>query len=149
HRAADADAADVGTAADTVDPAPFGNVALDDRAPAAELDDALRRAVLLREVALLVVTGAVAALMHRRAEQPARAERLVERDHRCLAGHLVEQVDQGLRQVVGVDRAAGNADDRQAGLGLPVPAQVVGHAPRAGRGPRHRAGAGARRARRA
>src|SRR4249919_1163502 len=57
HRAADADAADVGAAADSVDPTSLGDVALDDRTPAAELDDALRRAVLLREVPLLVVAG--------------------------------------------------------------------------------------------
>src|SRR3954452_7609044 len=55
HRAADADPADVGTPAHAVDPAPLGHVALHDRAPAAELDDALGRAVLGREVALLVV----------------------------------------------------------------------------------------------
>src|SRR3954453_21672664 len=35
HRAADADAADVGTPADAVDPAALGHVALYDRAPAA------------------------------------------------------------------------------------------------------------------
>ena len=36
-----------------------------------------------------------------------------------------------------MDRAAGHADDRQAGLGPPVPAQVVGHAHGAGRVARH------------
>src|SRR4051794_39454791 len=56
HGAADADAAEVGAAADAVHPAAFGHVALDHRAPAAELDDALRRAVLGGEVGLLVVT---------------------------------------------------------------------------------------------
>ena len=84
--------ADVGAAADAVDPAPLGHVALHDRAPAAQLDDALRRAVLGGEVALLVVAGAVAALVHGPAEQPGRPQRLVERDHRRLAGRLVEQV---------------------------------------------------------
>ena len=43
HRAADADAADVRAAAHAVDPAALGHVALDDRAPAAELDQALGR----------------------------------------------------------------------------------------------------------
>ncbi len=37
-----------------------------------------------------------------------------------------------------MDRAAGHADDRQPGLGPPVPAEVVGHAHRAGRVARHR-----------
>src|SRR3954454_21154205 len=46
HRAADADAADVRAAAHAVDPAPLGDVALDDRAPAAQLHQALRLAVL-------------------------------------------------------------------------------------------------------
>src|SRR3954447_9278884 len=76
HRAADADTADVGTATDAVHPAPLGHVALDHRPPAAELDDALGRAVLGGEVALLVVARPVAALMHRLSEQPGRAQRL-------------------------------------------------------------------------
>ena len=133
HRAADADAADVGAAADAVDPAALGHVALHDRPPAAELDDALRGAVLGGEVGLLVVAGAVAALVHGAAEQPGGPQRVVERDHRRLAGGHVEQVGQRLGQVVRLDRAAGHADDRDAGLGLPVPAEVVGHAHRAGR----------------
>src|SRR5215469_6650035 len=60
HRAGDADAAHVGAAADAVDPAPLGHVALDHRTPAAQLDQALGRAVLDGEVALLVVAGPVA-----------------------------------------------------------------------------------------
>src|SRR3954467_4534750 len=74
HRAADADATDVRAASDAVDPAPLGHVALHDRSPAAQLDDALGRAVLGREIALLVVAGAVAALVHGATEQPGRAE---------------------------------------------------------------------------
>src|SRR3954469_4642814 len=80
HGAADADAADVGAAADAVHPAALGHVALDHRAPPAELDDALRRAVLGGEVGLLVVTGAVAALVDGLAEQPGRPQLLVQRD---------------------------------------------------------------------
>ncbi len=90
------------------------------------------------ELALLVVAAAVAALVHGGAEQPGRAQLVVERDHRRLAGDLVEQVEQRLGQVVGLDRAAGHADDGQARLGLPVPAEVVGHAHRAGRVAGHR-----------
>jgi hypothetical protein len=58
--------------------------------------------------------------------------------HRRLSRHLVEQVQDGLGQVVRLDGAAGDADDRQPGLGLPVPAQVVGHAHGPGRVARHR-----------
>src|SRR5689334_1857796 len=61
HRAADADPADVGATAHPVDPTPLGHVALHDRAPAAQLHDALGRAVLGGELALLVVAGPVAA----------------------------------------------------------------------------------------
>src|SRR3954462_5342635 len=82
HRAADADAADVRAPADAVDPAALRHVALHDRAPATELDDALGRAVLRGEVALLVVAGAVAALVHRAAEQPGGPQGVVQRDHR-------------------------------------------------------------------
>src|SRR5215470_11074046 len=57
HGAGDADAADVGAAADAVDPAAFGDVAFDDRAPAAEFDKAGGRAVFLGELALYVVAG--------------------------------------------------------------------------------------------
>src|SRR6478672_6599795 len=110
HRAGDADAADVGTAPDAVDPAPFRHVALHDRAPAAELDQALRGAVTGGELTLLVVPGTVAALMHRGPEQPARPQRLVQRDHGGLAGDLVEQVHEGLGHVVRVHRAARHAD---------------------------------------
>ena len=112
HRAADADAADVGAAADAVDPAPLGDVAVDHRAPAAELHDALGRAVLGGEVALLVVAGPVAALVHGGPEEPLRPQLVVERDHRRLAGGLVEQVEDRLGQVVGVRRAARDAHDR-------------------------------------
>src|SRR5215470_12743502 len=50
HRACDADAAHVRAAAHAVDPAALGHVALDHRSPAAELDQALGRAVLAGEV---------------------------------------------------------------------------------------------------
>src|SRR5262249_37715748 len=62
HRAADADAADVRAAPDAGHPAPLGDVAVDHRPPAADLHEALRRVVVLGEVALLVVARAVAAL---------------------------------------------------------------------------------------
>ena len=137
HRAADADAADVRAAAHAVDPAALGHVALDDRAPAAELDQALGLAVLGGELALLVVAAAVAALVHGRAEEPLGPQRLVERDHRRGARGLVEQVEDGLGEVVRVGRAAGHADDRDARLRLPRPAEVVRHPHRAGRVARH------------
>src|SRR5581483_3207626 len=128
HGAPDADAADVRASAHAVDPAALGNVALHHRAPAAQLDQALRRAVLLGELALLVVAASVAALVHGGLEQPLRAQLVVQRDHRRGAGGHVEQVEDRLGQVVWVGRAARHADDGDAGVGLPVPAEVVRHA---------------------
>src|SRR5436190_1226405 len=77
HGAADADAAHVWAAADPGHPAALGDVAVDDRAPAAQLHLALGRVVVQREIALLVVAGAVAALMHGLAEQPRGPQGLV------------------------------------------------------------------------
>src|SRR4051795_5679709 len=68
HRAADADAADVRAPADARHPSALGHVAVDDRAPAPDLHLALRRVVVVGEVALLVVAGAVAALVDGLAE---------------------------------------------------------------------------------
>src|ERR1700722_12927945 len=69
HRARDADPADVRAAADAVDPAPLRHVALDHGTPAAQLAQALGRVVGAGELALLVVAGPVAALVHGRLEQ--------------------------------------------------------------------------------
>src|SRR3954453_22806712 len=60
HGAADADAAHVGAAADAAHPSALGHVAVHDRAPAADFDKALGRAVLQREITLFVITGAIA-----------------------------------------------------------------------------------------
>src|SRR6185312_10014461 len=48
-----------------------------------------------------------------------------------------QQVKDRLRHIVRVDRATGYADDRDPGLGLPVPAQVVRHTHGTGRVARH------------
>src|SRR5882757_5065662 len=80
HGAADADAADVGAAADAVDPAALGHVALDHGSPAPQLDQAGGLPVLGGELALLVVAAPVTALVHGGAEQPAWPEPVVQRD---------------------------------------------------------------------
>ena len=139
HRARHADAADVRAAADAVDPAAHRHVALDHRPLAAELDQAaVVGAVLGRELALLGEAGAVAALAHGAPEQPLRPQRLVQLRRRREAGEMQREVQQHLGHVVRLGRAARDADDRQAGLRLPVPAEVVGHAHRAGRVVLHR-----------
>src|ERR1700722_3024079 len=74
HGATDADAADIGAPANAVDPSAFRYIALHYRSPTPELHDALGRSVFGGEVALLVVAGPVAALVHRAAEEPLRPE---------------------------------------------------------------------------
>src|SRR5213082_3015005 len=69
HGAANTHAADVRTAANPVHPAPLADVALDDRSPAAEFDDARFRAIFGGEVGLLVVPAAIAALVYGFGEQ--------------------------------------------------------------------------------
>src|SRR5690606_19853561 len=64
HGAGDADPADVGAAADAVHPTALGHVAVDHRAPAPDLHLALGGVVVVGEVALLVVAGPVATLVH-------------------------------------------------------------------------------------
>ena len=132
HRAGHADAAHVRAAADAVDPAADRHVALDHRALAAELHEAaVVRAVLGGEVALLREAGPVAALAHGAAEQPLRAQLLVEVGRGREPGEVERQVEQRLGHVVRLRGAARDAHDRQAGRRLPVPAEVVGHAHRA------------------
>src|SRR3954467_896478 len=147
HRAADADAAHVRAAADAGHPAALGDVAVDHRPPAADLHEALGRVVVGGEVALLVVAGAVAALVHGLAEQPLRAQLRVQRDHRRQPGRLVEQPDERLHEVLRLHRAAGHVDDRQVAGGAEVPPEVVGQAHAAGRVARHRVDAAVRGAR--
>ena len=57
---------------------------------------------------------------------------------RRQAAEVQHEVQQRLGHVVRLRRAARDADDREAGRGLPVPAEVVGHAHRAGRVVLHR-----------
>ena len=125
-------------------PIPFtqpriGHVALDDRALAAELDEAARVvAVLGREVALLRVARPVAALAHGPPEEPFRPQLLVELRRRRQAAEVQHEVEQHLGHVVRLRRAPRDADDREAGRGPEVPAEVVGQAHRAGRVVLHR-----------
>src|SRR5262245_25754575 len=111
HRARHADAADVGAAADAVHPAANGDVALDDRAAAAELHEA-RPAVarLLREVVTVVEAGLVAAVVHGPVEEPARAALVVEVELWPDPGEPEHELQQRLGQVVRLNRAAREVD---------------------------------------
>src|SRR5262245_6235685 len=70
HGAANADAANVRTSANSSHPAALGHITLDYRAPAANFDKTFRRAILLCEVSLLVVPSAVTAFMDSLTEKP-------------------------------------------------------------------------------
>src|SRR4029434_3058089 len=126
HRTADANSSHVWTAADAVDPAAFGHVAFDHRSPAAELDDALGRAVFGGKIALLVISGSAPALVHGLTKKPCGTELIVQGNHRCLACRLIEQIKNRLRQVVGMDRAAGHANDRDTGFRFSAPPSIIG-----------------------
>src|SRR6202011_5721829 len=110
HGAAYADAADVRATTDTVHPSALGHVALDCRAPTAELHQALWLTVLSGEVSLLVIAGAVAALVYGFTEQPRRPPHLIERNHRRHAGELTQQVEQCLHEIVRLNRTARDVD---------------------------------------
>src|SRR5579864_6612251 len=111
HGAPDANAADVGTAADTGHPSAFGYIAVDHWSPTSQLHDALGRAVHFGEVALLVVAGTIAALVDGSSEEPGGTQLVVQRNHRRQTGHLVEQVKHGFHEIVWLYRASGNIDD--------------------------------------
>src|SRR5271167_625207 len=81
HRTPNADAADVGATANSGHPSALGNVAVHHRSPASEFHNALGGAVDLREIALLVVAGPVATVMHGTAEQPGRTQLIVQWNH--------------------------------------------------------------------
>src|SRR5580693_2337796 len=89
HGAADADAAHVGAATDSGHPATFGNVAVHDWPPASQLHNALWGSVHFGEIALLVVTGSITALVHGLAEQPSWPQLVVERNHGRQSSHLI------------------------------------------------------------
>src|SRR5580658_6935835 len=111
HRAADTDAADVRATADAGHPSALRNVAVDNRPPATELDQASRRVVVAREITLLIRRSTVAAVVDGVAEQPLRTQLIVERGDRREPGNHVEQVQQRLHEVVGLYRTTGHVDN--------------------------------------
>src|SRR3984885_744494 len=125
HSAANAYPADVWTPADTCHPAALGDIAIHYWSPAAQLDDALRRAVLAREIGLLVVTSAVASLVNRLSEKPGRTQLVIERNHWGEACDLIEEVKHGFHEVVRLDRTTWHVDDRKACFRTPLPTEII------------------------
>src|ERR1700752_39782 len=78
HGATDADTSDIRAAADSAHPPTLGHVAIDHGTPAANFHQAFRRTVLMREVALLVISCAIAAFMHGFSEQPRGPKLFIE-----------------------------------------------------------------------
>ena len=148
HRAGDADAADVGAAADTVHPAARRDVALGDRPRAADLRQAAPVVCERRcETAVLGEPGAVARLVRGLLEQPERTALIVELGRRGDARELEGDALEGLRDRVRLDRAAGEVDQRRpAARDEPVP-EVVAQSHRARRVVAHRRHPAVRRAR--
>src|SRR5579864_5468795 len=123
HGAADADAAHIRATPDSGHPSSLWNIAVHHRAPASQFHDALRRSIHFGEVALLVIAGSIATLMHCLSEEPGGAQLVVERNHGSETGYLVEKIEHRFHKVVGLHRTSRNVDDRQAGLRLPIPAE--------------------------
>src|SRR5271155_2305800 len=82
-------AAAVGAAADAGHRAAFGHVAIHHWTPAAQFHDALRGAVNFREITLLVIAGAIAAVVDGFAKEPERAQLVVQRNHGSEASDLI------------------------------------------------------------
>src|SRR5690349_3792296 len=78
HRARDADSADIRTPTNPAHPTAFGHVAVHHGPPAADLYQALRRAIFVCEIALLIIAPAIATLVHGLSEQPRRTKLVVE-----------------------------------------------------------------------
>src|SRR5439155_4258495 len=135
HRASDARPAGVHTAADVVDRAARGDVAIDHRPPAPDLDETLRIAVLFRVRPLLVVRAAHAVAVNRLAEEPGGPTELVELRPRPESLQEVEDRGHGLGEVVTDRRASRNIHDRDAERAPVVLAEKIHQAHRAGRVP--------------
>jgi hypothetical protein len=132
HRAADANTPDVGAAADSSDPASLSNIALNHRPPAPQFNDALARAVLFRELGLLIISAAIATLVNGLAKKPNGPQGFIERNHGCTTSGLVQEIKQSLHEIVRLDRAARDTHDGNARMRFPLPAQVISQAHGAG-----------------
>src|ERR1700722_19631580 len=100
HRAADTNASDVRTAADTCHPAAFGNITINHRSPAAYFYQAFGGIIVFGKIALFVVGGTIAPIMDSGSKKPLRTQLIVERNHRRESGQLIQQVEQGLHEII-------------------------------------------------
>ena len=63
--------------------------------------------------------------MNRGPEQPRRSQGIIQRNHRRSARQHIQQVQQDFREIIGLYRTTGNANDRDACAGLPFPSEVI------------------------
>src|SRR5262249_18551967 len=110
HRAPNAHAPRPHAAAHVIDGTALHDVAVDDRAPAADLHEALRVAVTLGEQALLVVPGPVAAVVNGVTEEPRGPSELVEGGQRPQALEEQQHGEYRLGEVVPLWRAPRDVD---------------------------------------
>src|SRR5580658_6560514 len=126
HGASNADSPHIRTAANARHPAALRHVAVHYRSPASELHDAFRRAIHFREIALLVIAGPVATVMHGASKQPGRTQFIVQRNHRRQPRHLIQKVEHGLHKIVRLHRTSRHVHNRQPSLRFPIPSEVIG-----------------------
>src|SRR5215468_10777381 len=119
HRASDTHAPCSHAAAHVIDGAALHDVAVDDGTPAADLHEALRVTVALREQALLVVSGPVAAVVNGIAEEPRGPSKLVEGGQRPEPLEEEQHGEHRLSEVVPLWRAPRDVDHGQP-EGAPV-----------------------------
>ena len=125
HRASNANAPHVRATANPAHPSSLAHVALHYRTPASELHNALWRSIFFSKFALLVISAAITSLMQRRAKQPRRTERLIERNHRCAPTRHIQKIENRLHHVVRLRRTPRDTHDRNSRRRLPLPTQIV------------------------
>src|SRR5258705_7668227 len=133
HRTTDADTAGPHAATHVVDGAPHHDVAVDDRAPATDLDEALRIAIVLGKDPFLVKPGPRAALMDGVTEEPRRPAELVEGRQRTEPLEEQQNREHRLGEVVPLWCAPRDVDNRQAERAPVVLAKRIHDTHRAGR----------------
>src|SRR5215813_14680223 len=93
HSATNANAADVGAAANPRNPAALTYIALNHRSPTAKLNDAFFCPIFLGKLSLLVVTAAITAFVNGLTKQPRWSQGLIERNHRGPPCRLIQQIE--------------------------------------------------------
>ena len=92
HRATNTDPSHVGTAANSIDPTPLSNIALNHGPPAPQFHNTLARAILFRELGLLVISAAIATFVNGLAEKPSWPQDFIEGNHGCTTGGLIQKI---------------------------------------------------------